>query len=976
MLTKIGSKIEDVSAWVGQFIEFLERLAPQLGREGRSGLLALLGQALAIGGTARRDSGPTGVSLDQKVLQMRAWHELAEHPLFGGLHLAMRAPARPNWSWPWLDTSTGTEHGEQQGAAEVGSVNQCDDLEHLVGALEIRLFPVYFRAIFQAQVDAARICLESTDVDAHTDHEAPTDHDHEGPAGSPSEAPTAGIEATVVRTYLRRFVLLLTPYVPLIDSKRLAKLHRQLSGLLSNDSQWPPVDRTSPDSASHSSNPPGAPLPRVHSNMGDGAAVAPEGRAIAVKTPVDAMRLADELIRELPARRADQPEPQTPSEEIACKSLIGICTGLRGLISVVRRSLSRGDQAAQPDDTVTQSATGPRSCSTATDPTPEQRAAALDQRAAELGHTLVEHFELALLFKRPDLSEAEAMAMGSRQIFSAVEAAQAGSVDLLRATSDARAAARKCVEKLALMTDEKLKTSSTEVFEDVASLGAELLQHVRAIGGGIRLLRTCIKGVDFYQDPKTLDKVLSGAGKFPKWLSDDVFKKRFAMAANACVIAAQAGLDQLVAQTGEATKESSTELASMFGASKFIAEVKAVFKAGRTERNSRTQMAPLRGVAALRAMHLVNKLVVVTKEMPSCGTRDELVHLKAAIERTIATRVIFETHPGVRNILRRLEEFSVVAHLEHGYQGAAAAIEKEVQDRMSGMFKCFDRAKAEPSDLKCHQLLLLASEEQAELKKIVANMSYAGKAASVLLDFQSKAQESLVQIHRGLDAMREEISNRLQGLDGKMDLLLGLDVLDHMKSHLEEFLRSFPRVPQEAYIESKLRALDELDGKSEPAIAKLKAMMTRHHGGDPAAAESVLVTGFAGAGKSTLVTHLRRELAQDFLANYNPSNGAGAPFVVVIYCNLPTLRNPLTKMVEEALSDEYGQNERQIRSLKHKAKVGVKSKLSFCATASTSCRQSSSRRPSTIPTTWNIGVTRSSSSSCAQKRRMAPPKTH
>ena len=51
-------------------------------------------------------------------------------------------------------------------------------------------------------------------------------------------------------------------------------------------------------------------------------------------------------------------------------------------------------------------------------------------------------------------------------------------------------------------------------------------------------------------------------------------------------------------------------------------------------------------------------------------------------------------------------------------------------------------------------------QEQTALKDIVRNLQ-AGDAAVVLLDFQMKAQESLINIERGLNAMREEINTKL-----------------------------------------------------------------------------------------------------------------------------------------------------------------------------------------------------------------------
>ena len=177
--------------------------------------------------------------------------------------------------------------------------------------------------------------------------------------------------------------------------------------------------------------------------------------------------------------------------------------------------------------------------------------------------------------------------------------------------------------------------------------------------------------------------------------------------------------------------------------------------------------------------------------------------------------------------------------------------QEQLQQRMTSVFSCFERAKLETDDVQCRQLLLLACKEQAALKEIVRNLT-AGEGACVLMEFQMKAQESLVNIERGLKTMREEIIVKLYLMDSKIDTLLGRDVLEHMGRQTKIFLDGFPRLPVVVYVESKLLEEGKLkdfqedeSNKSEPAMNKLRGLwekrLKKEH-----VIDSLLVTGYAG----------------------------------------------------------------------------------------------------------------------------------
>ena len=251
----------------------------------------------------------------------------------------------------------------------------------------------------------------------------------------------------------------------------------------------------------------------------------------------------------------------------------------------------------------------------------------------------------------------------------------------------------------------------------------------------------------------------------------------------------------------------------------------------------------------------------------------------------MATRTIFETDLQVRNTLTNVQEFANTVNLKDGFKGAAAAIQvafaeltnsyvyvmqqEQLQQRLDSVFSCFERARLESDDVQCRQLILLAYQEEAALKEIVSNLT-AGQAACVLLKFQMKAQESLVNIERGLSIMRQELNAKLDVMDSKIDVLLGRDVLEHMRLQARRFLDGFPRLAGKVYVESMLLDVHEhedtdnksriidTDNKSKPAMRELRCLWEKRQKSlmeiDGSEAEdlhdsvpdSVLITGFAG----------------------------------------------------------------------------------------------------------------------------------
>ena len=70
-----------------------------------------------------------------------------------------------------------------------------------------------------------------------------------------------------------------------------------------------------------------------------------------------------------------------------------------------------------------------------------------------------------------------------------------------------------------------------------------------------------------------------------------------------------------------------------------------------------------------------------------------------------------------------------------------------------------------------------------------------------------------------------------------------------------------------------------------------------------------------GGGKSTLVKHMRLQLANMFFEQYEHQGGTATgqeemPTIVMLYINLPTIANPVTELVEGALVQGFGLNER------------------------------------------------------------------
>ena len=87
-----------------------------------------------------------------------------------------------------------------------------------------------------------------------------------------------------------------------------------------------------------------------------------------------------------------------------------------------------------------------------------------------------------------------------------------------------------------------------------------------------------------------------------------------------------------------------------------------------------------------------------------------------------------------------------------------------------------------------------------------------------------------------------------------------------------------------------------------------------------------------GSGKSTLAHHLRRELALETVKVPRSKQ-----LLLGVYCNLPTMKNPLTSLMQEALKSEYNLSGPQIKSLRERAAKGEVLLVILCDGGSLQC---------------------------------------
>jgi hypothetical protein len=124
-----------------------------------------------------------------------------------------------------------------------------------------------------------------------------------------------------------------------------------------------------------------------------------------------------------------------------------------------------------------------------------------------------------------------------------------------------------------------------------------------------------------------------------------------------------------------------------------------------------------------------------------------------------------------------------------------------------------------------------------------------------------KAQESLTNIERGLNAMREEINTKLGVINTQLEALLGHDVLKYIAVQVRRFLDGFARLRQEVYVESKLLEegtlkdfKEDATNTANPAITTLRKLWVDKLELKPLSDEelksrgidAVLLTGAAG----------------------------------------------------------------------------------------------------------------------------------
>ncbi|KAK3280133.1 hypothetical protein CYMTET_12016 [Cymbomonas tetramitiformis] len=268
---------------------------------------------------------------------------------------------------------------------------------------------------------------------------------------------------------------------------------------------------------------------------------------------------------------------------------------------------------------------------------------------------------------------------------------------------------------------------------------------------------------------------------------------------------------------------------------------------------------------------------------------------------------------GKRREAERLEEaerHAAWAHAQHRVRQSVEAQLRELEEAQRA-------AEREPDLLKKQLLLVQCRDMHAALAQSSRNVEDIGVALGVVVGF-------LTTVNAKLDAVNEslnELQSSVRELGADMRRMVGRPVLEELAEQRDKRLLQCQELRREVYIATDGVGPGD-DGKflvseSNKAEDLLEAVKTKLLKSEEVSL--LLVSGPAGSGKSTFVSHLEMYLEMEYLEQTRGERGE----LVLVKVSLPTLKNPMADLFHEALARGYGLREAQIHELRNLARAGT-----------------------------------------------------
>ncbi|KAK3249059.1 hypothetical protein CYMTET_41503 [Cymbomonas tetramitiformis] len=295
------------------------------------------------------------------------------------------------------------------------------------------------------------------------------------------------------------------------------------------------------------------------------------------------------------------------------------------------------------------------------------------------------------------------------------------------------------------------------------------------------------------------------------------------------------------------------------------------------------------------------------------GAECMLGDLHQAMEGERVRREAERLEEAKRREAERLEEaerHAAWAHAQHRVRQSVEAQLRELEEAQRA-------AEREPDLLKKQLLLVQCRDMHAALAQSSRNVEDIGVALGVVVGF-------LTTVNAKLDAVNEslnELQSSVRELGADMRRMVGRPVLEELAEQRDKRLLQCQELRREVYIATDGVGPGD-DGKflvseSNKAEDLLEAVKTKLLKSEEVSL--LLVSGPAGSGKSTFVSHLEMYLEMEYLEQTRGERGE----LVLVKVSLPTLKNPMADLFHEALARGYGLREAQIHELRNLARAGT-----------------------------------------------------
>ena len=308
--------------------------------------------------------------------------------------------------------------------------------------------------------------------------------------------------------------------------------------------------------------------------------------------------------------------------------------------------------------------------------------------------------------------------------------------------------------------------------------------------------------------------------------------------------------------------------------------------------------------SALKSQHSLED----QQAMPEIDSWDKESKVLNEIGKLCAWRKAFETAPPVKNLFScsgYIDRFNAL--IKEGLESDSEKLEKQIKSRTVRIDELLQTLDSEKDADKKQLAHIALRQEQVALFAIMSNVQDISKGFQVMTAFLSQLQSQLVSISSQLD----RLTNDVRELRSDVRRLAGLPVHEVLEYHRNKLQRNSVRFPGKVYV--PLECEEPEKGKKKKGQNERKELVGQVHGflKDPAKG-LLLISGLAGSGKSVCAKQVEQLVLGKFFQERKKENRK----VVLIWANLPELKNPLTDLFQEATKRQYGLRDSQVHELR------------------------------------------------------------